>query len=110
MGFTRTCKEGAEKGPRGMNKEKVAELKALALEGNAEAIAWRLIEEVPRDLEKSAKILQAAEYVMNNAEWIGNIHFFSSGSSRIFSLLVRIWSPTVRMTLNSPAGAVRRLS
>ncbi|MFB0565623.1 MAG: hypothetical protein ACETWK_08095 [Candidatus Aminicenantaceae bacterium] len=54
-------------------RETVEKLKSLALEGNAEEIVKRLMKEVSTDLEKSAKIFQVAEYVMNNAEWIGNI-------------------------------------
>lgn len=54
-------------------KETVEKLKLLALEGNAEEIVNRLMKEVSVDLEKSEKIFQVAEYVMNNAEWIRNI-------------------------------------
>lgn len=55
-------------------KEKVEELKLLALQGNAEEIVKRLMKEVPAaDIVKAEKIFQAAEYVTNNVEWIGNI-------------------------------------
>lgn len=54
-------------------KETVEKLKSLALEGNAEEIVKGLMKEVSGDLEKSEKIFQVAEYVMNNAEWIRNI-------------------------------------
>jgi len=54
-------------------KETVEKLKLLALEGNAEEIVNCLMKEVSADLEKSEKIFQVAEYVMNNAEWIRNI-------------------------------------
>jgi hypothetical protein len=55
-------------------KETVEKLKLLALEGDAEGIVKRLMKEVPAaDLVKAEKIFQAAEYVTNNVEWIGNI-------------------------------------
>lgn len=54
-------------------KETVKELKVLALEGKAREIAKRLMKEVPPDLEKSKKIIDAANYVLNNIEWIENI-------------------------------------
>jgi hypothetical protein len=54
-------------------KETVDKLKILALDGNADAIVSALMEEVSEDIIKSEKILRAAEYVMNNAEWIRNI-------------------------------------
>ena len=54
-------------------KETVEKLKLLALEGKAEEIVKRLMKEVPADIVKTEKIFKVAEYVMNNAEWIGNI-------------------------------------
>jgi len=54
-------------------KETVEKLKLLALEGNADEIVNRLMKEVTTDIEKSERIFQVAEYVMNNAEWIKNI-------------------------------------
>jgi hypothetical protein len=54
-------------------KERVDELKLLALDGNADAIVSGLMKEVSEDIIKSEKVLRAAEYVMNNAEWIRNI-------------------------------------
>jgi hypothetical protein len=54
-------------------KERVEELKLLALDGNADAIVSGLMREVSEDIIKSEKVLKAAEYVMNNAEWIRNI-------------------------------------
>jgi hypothetical protein len=57
----------------GEKKETVDKLKLLALNGNADAIVSGLMREVSEDIIKSEKVLRAAEYVMNNAEWIRNI-------------------------------------
>lgn len=54
-------------------KETVEKLKLLALKGKAEEIVNGLMKEVSADIVKSEKIFKVAEYVMNNAEWIGNI-------------------------------------
>lgn len=54
-------------------KETVERLKLLALEGKPDEIANCLMREVSVDIIKSEKILKAAEYVINNAEWIRNI-------------------------------------
>jgi hypothetical protein len=51
----------------------VERLKCLALEGKVEPIVDGLVEEASRDRLKSEKLFQLVEYVMNNAEWIGNI-------------------------------------
>lgn len=54
-------------------KETTEKLKLLALNGNATAILNGLMREASADIVKSDKVFKAAEYVMNNAEWIRNI-------------------------------------
>jgi len=48
-------------------------LKSLALQGRVEEIVDILLKETTLDRQRSEKIVQVAEYVMNNAEWIRNI-------------------------------------
>jgi hypothetical protein len=54
-------------------KETINKFKLLALDGNADAIVSGLMREVSEDIIKSERVLKAAEYVMNHAEWIRNI-------------------------------------
>jgi len=53
----------------------VASLKGLALEGNGQEIAQRLVRESQRcsDSRLAMKILETAGYVMSNLDWIENI-------------------------------------
>lgn len=55
------------------NKETVANLKLLALEGKVEEILDQLIAAAQADREKVEKITRAAQYLINNAEWVRNI-------------------------------------
>lgn len=55
------------------NKETVNKLKLLALEGKVEEILDQLIAAAQADREKVEKITKAAQYLINNAEWVRNI-------------------------------------
>ena len=55
------------------NKETVNKLKLLALEGKVEEILDQLIAAAQADREKVEKITRAAQYLINNAEWVKNI-------------------------------------
>ena len=55
------------------NKETVTRLKLLALQGKLEEILDQLIAAAQADVEKVDKITKAAQYLINNAEWVRNI-------------------------------------